>query len=330
MAVEKSYARLGLFIVVTLAVVLATALFFIQRMKSREVIAAVTYINENVSGLDISSPVRYRGVPIGRVADVRVDPNGVSIEVDFELFRDRLVTIGLNTRRIEELASTAMFKRLRARVVSNPVTGESYLLLDLLESPPPPISLGFTPNRPYVPSMPSMISKVEDRLPEVLERAEAMLHILKEIATRIPDSIDRSDRFLTNVERILQESQLPTLSADTRRFLTTTSEQLAHIEQVKSELARLVETAERIDKLAEQTRAMMKETNDTINAADLPATTKVARETLDSAMLAADDLRHSLPAIRHSLEQVRQLAQYLEDEPESVVHGPRPSGAKPK
>ena len=38
MAVEKSYARLGLFLVVGLVVVLATAIFFIQRMRSREVI----------------------------------------------------------------------------------------------------------------------------------------------------------------------------------------------------------------------------------------------------------------------------------------------------
>ena len=35
MPAEKSYARLGLFIVVTLVVVLATAVLFIQRMKQR-------------------------------------------------------------------------------------------------------------------------------------------------------------------------------------------------------------------------------------------------------------------------------------------------------
>ena len=39
MAVEKSYARLGLFLVVGLVVILATALIFIQRLRSREVIA---------------------------------------------------------------------------------------------------------------------------------------------------------------------------------------------------------------------------------------------------------------------------------------------------
>ena len=82
MAVEKSYARLGLFVVVGLVVVLATALFFIQRLRSRAVIEMVTYTTENVSGLDISSPVRYRGVPIGRVSNIRADPVGNTIEID--------------------------------------------------------------------------------------------------------------------------------------------------------------------------------------------------------------------------------------------------------
>ena len=104
MAVEKSYARLGLFLVVALVVVLATALLFIQRMRSRAVIALVTYTNENVSGLDVSSPVRFRGVPVGRVADMRVDPRGNIIEIDFEVFLDRLNTIGANVERIRQAA----------------------------------------------------------------------------------------------------------------------------------------------------------------------------------------------------------------------------------
>ena len=42
MPVEKSYARLGLFIFVTLVVVLVTAVFFIERLKSRPAIRMVT------------------------------------------------------------------------------------------------------------------------------------------------------------------------------------------------------------------------------------------------------------------------------------------------
>ena len=109
MTVEKSYARLGLFVVVTLVVVLATAVFFIQRLRSRAAIAMVTYSREDVSGLDMSSPVRLRGVSVGRVTDLRVDPVGKMIEIDFEVFLDRLNTIGLDVKRIRKTVTVAIF-----------------------------------------------------------------------------------------------------------------------------------------------------------------------------------------------------------------------------
>src|SRR6188472_3000095 len=128
MAVQKSHARLGLFLVVVLVVVVASALLFIQRWRSRAVIEMVTYTRENVSGLEIASPVRYRGVPVGRVSLLRVDPRGNTIEIDFEVFLDRLNTIGANVALLRRMALEGMFPKLRAQVVGNPVTGEAYLL----------------------------------------------------------------------------------------------------------------------------------------------------------------------------------------------------------
>lgn len=314
MALEKSYARLGVFIVVTAIVVLATAALFIQRWRSQEVIAMVTYSTENVSGLDISSPVRYRGVPVGRVTELRVDPRENSVEIDFEVFVDRLNTIGMRATRIRQIADFGgVFPRLRARIVGNPVTGEAYLLLDVPQNPPPPLALEFTPNRPYVPSVPSVSATVQDRLPALLDRAEATLQTLNGIVTRIPVSLDRSDRFFTNVERIVQESQLPALSVDSRKFFTTTSQQ---IDQIRSELDGLVGTDGALVKFSEEARAAIK-------AADLPAATQSARDAADNSRLASDDLRRSLPAIRASLEQLRELARQLEEQPESVVYGRR-------
>ena len=315
MAVEKSYARLGLFLVVALVVVLATALLFIQRLRRQAVIEVVTYIPEDVSGLDVSSPVRYRGVAVGRVTEVRVDPRETTIEVDFELFLDRLHTIGANVERIRRIADIGgVMPRLRARVVGNPVTGEAYLLLDVPKNPPPPIALGFKPERPYIASMPSSLATVQNRLPEVLERAEVTLRTLTDIVTRIPGSLDRSDRFFTNVERIIQKSDLPALSADSRKFFTTTS---AQIEQVTAELEGVIGTQGKLVTFVDEARAAIK-------AADLPATNRSTRDVEDKVTVAADDLRRSLPAIRDSLDQLRQLARQLEEEPESMVFGPRP------
>ena len=320
MAVDKSYARLGGFIVIGLAVILATALLFVQRMRSREVMELVTYTQENVAGLDISSPVRYRGVAVGRVSNLQVEPGGRTIEIDFELFTDRLTSVGADVTNLQALAKSGVLERLRAQVVGNPVTGEAYLFLDMPENPPPPMTLGFTPTRPYIPSMATPLSEIRDRLPEVLERVEATMQVLRELVHRMPDSLDRADRFFANVERIVRESELPTLSADSRKFFSTTSTQ---IEAIATSLDGLVGEEGTLSKFASEARGA-------IEAADLPASGRATRDAMDQTSLAAEDLRRSLPAMRESLEELREIARQLQQQPESVVYGPRPAGAKPK
>ncbi len=319
MAVEKNYARLGFFLVVVLTLTLATALLFIQRLRSREVLELVTYTKEDVSGLDVSSPVRYRGVSVGRVTDIRVDPRAEPVEIDFEVFLDRLNTVGFSAERIRKIIDLrGTFPNLRAQVIGNLVTGEAYLLLDVPHNPPPPISLGFTPTRPYIPSVPRPLAAMQDRLPAVLERAEATLRTLREIVSKVPDSLERSNRFFTNIERIFQESQLPALSADSRQFFATTSRQ---IEQVTSELDKLVDTGGSLVQLLNDAQASM-------DASKLPATTQTARDALNQTNLAAEELRRSLPVIRDSLAEFRELARMLAEQPESVVYGRRPAREK--
>lgn len=319
MPAEKSYARLGLFIVVTLVVVLVTAVFFIQRLKKRDAIAMVTYTNENVFGLDVSSAVRLRGVPVGRVTEIRADPKGKMVEIDFELFLDRLNTIGLDVKRIRTITDMGeVFPNLRAQVMGNPMTGQAYLLLNRLENPPPAMELDFKPTHPYVPSAPSAFASVQDRLPELLDRADATFRTLSDVVARMPDTLKRGDRFFTHVERIMHESQLPALSADSRKFFTTTS---AQIEQMRAEIDAVLGPQGTLTKFSEDARA-------TINAANLPATSRSVRDAADNSRLAADDLRRSLPAIRASLDQLRELARQLEEQPESVVYGSRPSQEK--
>ena len=270
MAVEKSYTRLGLFLVIAIVVVLATGLLFIERMRSRQVMELVTYTQENVTGLDISSPVRYRGVAVGRVSNLQVEPGGRTIEIDFELFTDRLTSVGANVTNLKQLAASGVLERLRAEVVGNPVTGEAYLLLDMPDNPPPPMVLGFTPSRPYIPSMPTPIAALRDRLPDVLDRVVSTLRVLEEIIGRMPGSLDHADRFFANVERIVRESDLPALSADSRNFFSTTT---TRIDSIAANLDGLVGKEGTLSKFAEEARAA-------IDAADLPASGRATREAM--------------------------------------------------
>jgi paraquat-inducible protein B len=320
MASDKSYARLGLFIVVVGAVIVATGLFFAQRIRTRKVISMVTYFTENVTGLDISSPVRYRGVSVGRVSNLRLDPVGNMIEVDFQIFQDRLITLGTNLEHVKEMAALPVQPKLRASVVSNPISGEAYLLLDTLDNPPSPPSLTFTPSGHYVPSMSSPLLSVQDRLPVVMDHAQAALETLTELVQRIPASLERGDRFLTNVEHIFEESHLSKLSTDLRSFSTRTTGQMVQItadmDRITSDMDRVMGDDGTLVKFANEARGAIRD-------ADLPASTKSAREAADRTRAAADDLQRSLPAVLDALAELRELARSLEEQPESVLYGPR-------
>jgi hypothetical protein len=168
--------------------------------------------------------------------------------------------------------------------------------------------------------MPSVFATAQDRLPALLDSADATLRTLTEIVARMPASLDRTDRFFTSAERMMHDSQLPALSADTRKFFETTS---AQIGQIRSDMDGVIGTQGTLIKFSEEARAAIK-------TADLPAMSESAREAADNSRLASDDLRRTLPAIRDSLEQLRELSRTIEEQPESVMYGSRPVEGRPR
>lgn len=326
MAVDKSYARLGLFLLVTLVVVVGTALFFIYRMEQRAAIEMVTYSDGNVSGLDIGSPVRFRGVHVGSISDLRIEPRGSLVEIDFDVLVDRLTGLGANVARLKQETASGLVERLRAQVVSNPVTGEAYLLIDMPQAPPPGMTLAFKPTRAYVPAMPStLLARMEDRLPALMERASRMFETIEKIANEVPGNIKRTDAFFADMERVIRDANLPAMAADARKSFSMSSSKMermsSNIDRITADLDRALGPDGTLDKFVE-------DMNGAIAAANLEATTQSTREAMNQSSLAADDLRRSLPAIRDALAQLRDLARQLEEQPESMVYGPRPAKVK--
>jgi hypothetical protein len=152
----------------------------------------------------------------------------------------------------------------------------------------------------------------------VLERAAATLETLRDIVSRTPESMEKSDRFFTTVESVLRESQLPALSADLRAFSSTATTRMA---EIAANIDRLMGDEGTLLRFSEEARSTLRE-------ADMPASSRAAREAADRTSLAADDLRRSLPMMRETLEQLREFARHFEEQPESLVYGPRQPKSK--
>ena len=285
----------------------------------------VTYTTENVSGLDVSSPVRYRGVPVGRVVGPARRP--VAPEQSRSASRCSATAsprFGFDVQQLQAMAVPDMFPKLRAQVVSNPVTGEVVLAARsgrrILRRRSRSTSRRIGPTCRRCPRR-SRWCRIGCRRFSSAPRRRC--ETIREIVARIPDSLDRSDRFFTNVERIVRESELPALSADVTDVLRDDSNDADRAADRRSSTeligtgGTLVHARRRCARRDQGLRSCRQRPR--------PRATRWTRTSL-----AADDLRRSLPAIRDSLEQLRELARMLEEQPESVVYGPRPAGANPR
>jgi ABC-type transporter Mla subunit MlaD len=72
MAVKTNYFRLGLFVLVALAILFALLFILGGRSLFEPKVIVETYFDESVSGLKVGSPVEFRGVPLGQVTEITI------------------------------------------------------------------------------------------------------------------------------------------------------------------------------------------------------------------------------------------------------------------
>lgn len=298
MALDKDYTRLGLFLILAAIIVTGTVLFFVQRARARPSIELVTYTDQNVVGLRVDSPVRFKGVTIGRVQDIRVDADSRLIEIDFEVFLDQLRGLTRDDGNREPKPD------IRVQTFGNPITGEAYMNIDAPAEPPPPMDLDFEPERPYLPSMPSPFAEVRDQLPELIDRGLALVDTAEQIVARLPATLDKSDAFFTTADRVFRESDIPKLSDDLRETV--------------ADLETLLGDEGTLNTFLESTRSAVEDSDLPATMEDLRTVVGDARKSLDRANLAVDDLRRGLPAVLAAIEQLRALARLIEEQSEAI------------
>ena len=89
METKANYLAVGAFVLVVIAGLFGFVLWLGKGEIDREVDRYTIYFRGSVSGLTDSSTVRYRGVPVGSVSDIRIDPdNSEQVRVTIEVKRD--------------------------------------------------------------------------------------------------------------------------------------------------------------------------------------------------------------------------------------------------
>src|SRR5689334_16598280 len=133
----------------------------------------MVYFDESIHGLDLGSPVKLRGVRIGRVVGLNVryesEKNRSTVAVVCELNRDIITDnrgdkLDLSSRaELQKLVDRGMRARLEIQALA---TGLLFVGLDFVdpkEYPPPPVP-EVTPRYVVVPFMPSAITEFQANL----------------------------------------------------------------------------------------------------------------------------------------------------------------------
>ena len=200
MANPTNHWKLGLFVLVGAVLALSTVGWLVARSLSQEVGRYVSFFDESVQGLEIGSPIKFRGVTIGSVGQIDVAPDHRHVEVTCDLGKAVLSRLGLDVaagatkagadKKLEQAID------LRAQLVSSGLTGVKFLQLDFFTvSDHPPPGLPFPVPKNYIPATSSTLKDIEDslvrttnNLPEITAQVTRILGRIDLLVGALSDS----------------------------------------------------------------------------------------------------------------------------------------------
>jgi phospholipid/cholesterol/gamma-HCH transport system substrate-binding protein len=186
---QKTKFTLGLFVTCGIGMIFLAVIWLGMSRYFKKGRYYATYFNESVQGLDVDSPVKYRGVSIGRVDRIVVAPDANLIQVVLKIERDQK----LDDNIVAQLKSVG-------------ITGSMFVELDRKKDGAPSLSpsLSFPSEYPIVASKPSNISKMLHSIDDALTQIKAM--DLAEIS-------EKAQLTLKSVEQVMIDTNIKNISA---------------------------------------------------------------------------------------------------------------------
>jgi paraquat-inducible protein B len=249
------------------------------------------YFDETVRGLAPGAPVEFRGIPIGEVVDIKLefDVNQVAarIPVLIEIQPDRLTIVGDDNFERKKVGELLVAKGLRAQLKTGSLlTGKLLINLDFFPDAHP-AEIVFSGRYPVLPTVPTPISEITASITHLFDRIEALP--IEEIGGKLRAAAD-------GVERLVGSGELQ----EAARALKGTLEGAQEVTQlITSELAPTINnTMIQMTDSLEQMEALLRP--------EAPIQQELLRASTEMAAAA---------------RAIRQLADYLERHPESLLQG---------
>jgi paraquat-inducible protein B len=318
-AIGTNRWKLGLFVIAGIAVAIGALLVLGARSWSHKTVQFVSYFDESVQGLELGSPVKFRGVTVGRVAQIDIAANLRHVQVTSELSVEHVGKLNLAGKG----KNVQPHPDMRVQLTQQGITGVKFILIDFFDSasnPVVPLPFKTPPN--YIPTASSTMKNLEDsvvktanRFPEIADdaaRAMAQIRIVAEQieAGRLPE---RGAETLTHANTALGELNIQLRAINAARL---SSEAEKNLKEFNAILVRTNALLTRLD--SEQGLFRNAE-----RSAD--AIGEVAR----NARSLGPELELTLREIRGAARSIKRLADELERDPDMLLKGRAGKAAAP-
>jgi len=239
METRASYLIVGLFVIAGM-LGLVFAAMWITGTRTDEALALYDiYFDGSVAGLKPGNAVQYRGIPVGGVIDMKIDPENV----------ERVLVV------IEVAADAPIREDTEATLALQGITGLSYIQLTGGTQEAAALKAAPGQRRPVIKSRPSELAAIFEAAPEMLNRAIEVIAMLEKLLG--PENQQRIGNILQNIENTT--GALSNSSGDIDKLL---NDGAGAVEDVRKLTAVLAENTENIDSILVEGAGTMKDVHE--------------------------------------------------------------------
>jgi phospholipid/cholesterol/gamma-HCH transport system substrate-binding protein/paraquat-inducible protein B len=205
MHTKANHFKIGVFVIIASGL-LVVAIVMLAKPSMEEPMYIETYMDESVAGLNVGSPITYRGVDIGRVEEIAFVSSRYesSVELGRYVVIDMVIESALLLGSSDDDAVSHLDKLvangLRIRLTTNPLTGLAYLEADYPLAPGELLELeDWKPKYYHLPSDKSVFNKFSQSALTAFEKLDQIDFV---------GLMDRLDKLLVTIDEAILDANV--------------------------------------------------------------------------------------------------------------------------
>lgn len=212
MSAQLNYFKIGIFVIAAVLIGVVAIIALGAGSFFQKTVMIETYFQESVQGLDDGSPLKFRGVRIGKIAEITLVGKAYPTDRRYVLIRANLLPEMLRVKTTP-LSRADMKdeveKGLRIRLSFQGLTGSAHLEMDYLDPKlNPSLNIDWKPKYCYIPSTPSTITRISVAVDRIMKNLESI--DFKNTAENFNNSLKALSQALdkVNIGKVGQEAEM--------------------------------------------------------------------------------------------------------------------------